>query len=121
MFCPRSGAEHVDPFVLAWVRARLCLGSVHLGPHGPRQGLDGNAYLAVPVPPAPAPLPQQIRLGARMDQAADVQVSILVNGAYTDLGGFGTPSGDEDEHGWSKRALDLGAALRSAAGDGAGA
>jgi ABC-type polysaccharide/polyol phosphate transport system ATPase subunit len=80
----------------------------------PAQGPGGVAYLAVPIPGPPSPMPQQVRVGARMDHSADVQVSIFVDGVYTDLGGFGTPSGDEDEHGWSKRVLDLGEALKRA-------
>lgn len=88
-----------------------------LGPRGggcralrPDLGPGGAAYVALPVPPVPRPVPAQLRVGIHRGQVATpLVVSVLANGRFVELGAIDAASTP-----WERSVFDAAPAFAAA-------
>jgi ABC-type polysaccharide/polyol phosphate transport system ATPase subunit len=100
---------------VGWGKAELVKNSLNRS-CTPAATPQGAAFLALPVPAAPWPLPNKLRLRLRKTEPCDAVFSLLVDGAYVEIGRAGH-AGTDGEY-WTQVDLDVSAAFappRSAA------
>lgn len=67
---------------------------------------EGGAFLALSVPPPPAPIPEQVSL-AGVAGARPLRLSVFADGRFVPLGSWGTTPGE-----WTETAFKVGELLR---------
>jgi ABC-type polysaccharide/polyol phosphate transport system ATPase subunit len=90
------GEAFLAPQTTAWVRT--------LSPH---RGPDGVAFLPMPVPAAPSPLPTAVRIWCVPDPRHEMTLSALIDGRFERLGTFGARSGSPSVHDWTSEPFSV--------------
>lgn len=85
----------------------------------PHEGPGGAAFLAVPLPEFPDPLPAGVRVHGNHELAEGIRVSVFYDGGFHALGEIGADPKRIDGSAWFPVSLDLAKVLSPASGGGA--